>query len=141
MQNLSSPSPVPVVLFAEDNLYDREAVSHYLRHEGWTVIPVETGDAVLEEAALLRPPVIVVDIDLPGFDGWRALHGLRNIPDYHPRVVALSAFGFLEAEAERQGLACTGFFAKPVNPRTIASFVGLPPEPAWRDAPSPLFAV
>ncbi|GEO81924.1 response regulator [Pararhodospirillum oryzae] len=126
MQNYSSDSAPNVLLYAEDNVSERQILSHRLIDEGWTVIGVEDGDRTIAEVERHRPPVIVLDIDLPGFDGWRALHYINSIPRYRPRVIALSAFGFLEYEARRQGLACEAFFAKPINYQTLADFVGYP---------------
>lgn len=80
----------PRVLVVDDEESIRLLVSLALRHEGWEVATVATGEDAIRVADEFRPHVIVLDIMLPGVDGFQVLSRLRQAGDRVP-VVFLTA--------------------------------------------------
>lgn len=80
----------PRVLVVDDEESIRLLVSLALRHEGWEVATVATGEDAIRVADEFRPHVIVLDIMLPGVDGFQVLSRLRQTGDRVP-VVFLTA--------------------------------------------------
>lgn len=110
------------VLVVDDEPKVRDVVAHYLELEGYDVTSVGDGDAALE--ALRRDPfdLVVLDLMLPGTDGWGVLRQLRASGD-PVAVIVLSARG---AEAERVAgleLGADDYLPKPASAREIVARV------------------
>ena len=73
------PSPVrPLVLIVEDHVDTRLMYAEYLRFTGLTVTEARDALTGVAKAIALRPNVIVMDLMLPGIDGWEAIRRLRT---------------------------------------------------------------
>ena len=81
----------PLILVVDDYEDAREMYAEYLRFCGFRVAEARNGNEALEQAFTLMPDLILMDLSLPGMDGWEATRQLkadertRNIP-----VVALT---------------------------------------------------
>jgi two-component system, sensor histidine kinase len=108
------------ILLVEDDADSREALRLLLELEGHTVEVAEDGVQGLDMAATKQIDVAIVDIGLPGLDGYEVATRLRTLGRAAPRLVALTGYG--EAE-HRQRAAEAGFDAhlvKPVDPDDLA---------------------
>ena len=82
------------VLLVEDNEDNRIVYSTILRHFGYSVTEALNGEEGIAKARSEKPDLILMDISIPGIDGWTATERIRqddrtaNIP-----VVAVTAFG------------------------------------------------
>ena len=80
-----------------------------------------TGPSALEMASICRPNVVLLDIGLPGMDGYQVARHLREQPAFKNVVLcALTGYSPSEADSERQQQ--TGFdhhFIKPVSLETL----------------------
>lgn len=85
------------VLIIEDNADLAAGVEYNLRLEGFEVTIAGTGEEGLDQAASLRPDVVILDLMLPGIDGYEVLERLRARGDRTP-VLILTARG---EEADR----------------------------------------
>lgn len=85
------------ILLIEDNEQNRYLVTFLLEQRGHEVVPAESGPLGLELAAKVLPDLVLLDIQLPGMDGY-AMAGDRD------RVLAAGAEGYIE---------------KPINPETF----------------------
>jgi CheY-like chemotaxis protein len=112
------------ILLVEDNLDNRVIYSTVLRHYGYTVLTVPTAELALPVARQDRPDLILMDIDLPGADGWSAIEALaqrdvtRGIP-----IVVISACLAQEGRDKARSLGCADFLEKPLKPTAVASAV------------------
>ena len=113
----SRPKPRPAILLVEDYDDAREMYRDYLEYAGFDVQTARDGHEALAKARTVMPDLILMDLSLPGMDGWEATRVLKKDPaTRHIVVVALSAHA-LAAEGERARLAgCDGFIAKPCLP-------------------------
>jgi CheY-like chemotaxis protein len=134
---MPAPYNRPFVLLVEDFEDAREMYRDYLEFSGFQVETARDGREAIEKARALRPHLILMDLSLPGVDGWEATRILKDDPQTSDLViVALSAHA-LAAEGERARAAgCDGFIAKPCLPTDlvaeIAQHLKAQPEPQER---------
>ena len=68
-------SPEPYVLVVDDSDDGREMLSEYLRFRGLAVVEASSGENAIELARQRKPTVVLMDIRMPGMDGWQAPFG------------------------------------------------------------------
>jgi DNA-binding response OmpR family regulator len=71
----------PLVLVADDDADIRELVSALLKRRGYEVVEAEDGTAALRQFFAQRPDLVVLDVSMPGLDGWEALGRIREMSD------------------------------------------------------------
>src|SRR5919109_1383341 len=108
------------ILVVDDNLDAAESTAAFLRLEGHEVKTVSDGNEALASVRVFAPHVIVLDIGLPGLDGYAVARQLRERGDTsHILLVALTGYGQRE---DRERAVASGFdyhFVKPTDPRLI----------------------
>ncbi|MGH1503103.1 MAG: response regulator transcription factor [Acidimicrobiales bacterium] len=110
------------VLVVDDEPQVLAVVAEYLEREGYRVRTAADGDAALAELAAKRPDLVLLDLMLPGTDGWTILDRLRSAGDEVP-VIVLSARG---AESERVAgleLGADDYLPKPASAREVVARV------------------
>jgi two-component system, cell cycle response regulator DivK len=131
----------PLILVVEDFDDAREMYRDYLEFSGFRVETARDGREAIDKAQALDPDLILMDLSLPGVDGWEATRLLKSDPaTRHLLIVALSAHA-LAAEGDRARAAgCDGFIAKPCLPpdlvTEITRYLKLRPERGERRARS-----
>lgn len=109
------------ILVAEDNVDSADSLSLLLRLYGHDVEVARTGPTALEMALASRPDVVLMDIGLPGMDGYDVVRRLRQRPEFQT-VTICALTGFTPSDADRQRQQQTGFdhyYVKPVNLETL----------------------
>jgi PAS domain S-box-containing protein len=109
------------VLVVEDNVDAADSLSMLLRLFGHEVHLARTGPTALEMASHSRPDVLLLDIGLPGLDGYQVAKRLRARPEFKD-VIMCALTGYTPSEADRQRQQETGFdhyYVKPVNPAKL----------------------
>jgi len=82
------------VLVVDDNVDACTMLSHFLRHQGYAVQTAYTGPAALQAALSWRPDAVLLDIGLPGLDGYEIARRLRREPaTRNTRLVAITGYG------------------------------------------------
>lgn len=83
MQNGPSPAAIiasaaaPAILVVEDDEANRALLTHLLRTEGYRVYAAADGEAGLRAVATTRPDLVVLDVGLPGLDGFELTRRIR----------------------------------------------------------------
>ncbi|HMA37457.1 MAG TPA: response regulator [Chloroflexia bacterium] len=72
--------PAGQILVVEDDSSTRDLLRHSLESDGWDVVVAADGPAALEQARTHPPDLVLLDLMLPGMDGFQVLAGLRQIP-------------------------------------------------------------
>jgi CheY-like chemotaxis protein/two-component sensor histidine kinase len=112
------------VMVVEDSPDTAESLAMLLELVGHEVRVVHNGAAALDEAQVNVPDVILVDIGLPGMDGYEVARRIRQHPDLkHVVLAALTGYG---REEDRQRCLAAGFdyhIVKPVNPDSLQELV------------------
>ncbi len=108
------------VLIVEDSPAVRRLIEVSVRPLGVRIISAEDGIGGLATARAEMPDVILLDIGLPGIDGWEVLRELRADPataDIAVIIVTAHAQPEVAAAAERRG--ADGFITKPFRPGNL----------------------
>jgi CheY-like chemotaxis protein len=125
MLQRSTDVPRPLVLIADDNRDTREMYALYLNMSGYGVEPAEDGHEAVIKARMLRPDLIVMDLQMPKLDGWGAIREIHSRPETASiPVIVLTGHDFkayLKPAALAAG-ACS-FLMKPCFPDQLASEV------------------
>ncbi len=105
------------VLVVEDNVDAADSLSMLLRLYGHDVQVARTGPTALEMASASRPDVVLLDIGLPGMDGYQVARHLRARPEFEG-VLICALTGYTPSDADRLRHQESGFdhyFVKPVS--------------------------
>ncbi|HSY21068.1 MAG TPA: hybrid sensor histidine kinase/response regulator [Polyangiaceae bacterium] len=111
------------VLHIEDDPANRLLVRKLLAAEGHEVIDAADGLEGIRHALAMRPDLVLVDLNIPGLDGYEVTLRLRGEPSLGGmRIVAITAEGDRDTSF---AVGCDGFIQKPIDARSFASLVSL----------------
>ena len=120
----SSGSVGHTLLLVEDNEDNRIIYSTVLRHIGYEVVEALDGVQAVALARSVRPDLILMDISIPGMDGWEATRILRKDPTTMAiPIIALTAHALADDRARAAEVGFTSYLAKPVEPRAVVAEV------------------
>lgn len=118
----------PLILYIEDNHDNQRLVKRVLEARGYTVVLAEDGTEGVALARESQPVLILVDLNIPGLDGYetstrlRSMEHLRDAP-----IVALTADVSPGTRERSLSVGCDGYLSKPIDPRQlpeqIAAFI------------------
>ena len=107
-----------LILIVEDNEKNLKLARDLLRVKGFQTLEARTAEEGLELARAHRPKVVLMDIQLPGQDGFAALRVLRADPATADLIViAFTASVMTDDVARVQEAGFDGFIAKPISVR------------------------
>ena len=110
-----------IVLLADDAEDAREAYALYLSRNGFSVYQLDDGSRVAGMAIEMQPDVIVLDLGMPGLDGWRTTALLRAQPlTAHIPIVILSGYAYPNDERRALEAGASVFLSKPCSPPVLA---------------------
>ncbi len=117
------------VLVVEDDPDNRKIITRVLELEGYAVVEATDGEGAIAAARRERPDLIIMDLALPGTDGWEATRRLKADPELaRIPVVALSAYAMKGDEESALAAGCDHYLAKPCPPalirEVVAKFLG-----------------
>jgi signal transduction histidine kinase/DNA-binding response OmpR family regulator len=116
------------ILYIEDNPENRVLARAVLEAEGYTVSTADDGLSGIETAIRERPSLILLDVNLPGVDGYEAVAILKSFPNLaNTPVIAVTAYA-MEGDRQRTLVAgCDGYIQKPIDvdafPSQVAEFL------------------
>jgi two-component system, cell cycle response regulator DivK len=95
--------------------YNRDLLVQLLEEE-YEVVTAADGAAGIEAAARDRPDVILMDLSLPGIDGWEATRRLKARPETEAiPVIALTAHAMQGDEERARSCGCDDYLPKPLD--------------------------
>jgi CheY-like chemotaxis protein len=107
---------MPVVLLIEDNADAREALRVLLELDGYDVEVAGDGPHGIEIARAKTPAVALVDIGLPGIDGYEVAKRLRALPGRRTFLVALTGYSDPDDRRRAEEAGFDAHVVKPVDP-------------------------
>jgi CheY-like chemotaxis protein len=109
-----------LILIVDDVADNRDIYADFLRFKGFNVEEATDGFQAVEKAQKLQPDVILMDLSLPGMDGWEASRRIKNNPDTrHIKIVAVTGHALEGTSDGARAAGCDGFLAKPCLPATL----------------------
>jgi signal transduction histidine kinase len=112
-------APVAKILHIEDDPINRLLVRKLLVPAGFEVVEAADGLEGIRKASAERPDLVLVDIAIPGLDGYEVTLRLRSQPALRGvPIVAITAEGSRETSL---AVGCDGFLQKPIDARSFAN--------------------
>src|SRR5947209_7901170 len=106
----SSRHVMKPVFVVDDDTGIREVIASVLEDEGFTVSTASDGEEALDQIAVEQPALVLLDLQMPGMNGWDVLASLREA--HVPVPVVLMSAGY-RAQAEAERCHADGYLAKP----------------------------
>ena len=104
------------MLLVEDNEMNRDMLSRRLERRGYEVVLAEDGDQGLQRAAHTRPDLILLDMSLPGIDGWEVARRLKADPATATiSIIALTAHAMAGDRERALQAGCDDYDTKPID--------------------------
>jgi len=112
--------PVRAVLLIDDDADGRDAVAFVLEARGYRVAAAADGRSGIALARESRPDVVVLDMSLPGLDGWETTRRLRADPATRGAfIIALTGHATGEARQRALDAGVDGYLVKPCAPEDV----------------------
>ena len=110
------------ILLIEDNEMNRDMLSRRLRKNDYEVVTAVDGEEGVAKAQAESPALILMDLSLPGIDGWEATRRLKAVPQTQKiPVIALTAHAMSDDRDKALAAGCDDFDTKPIElPRLLS---------------------
>ena len=110
------------ILIIEDNPNNLYLIRFILNKHGFEITEATTGEEGIVKAVSEKPDVILMDIQLPGIDGFEATRRIREIKNLSEiPIIALTSYAMTGDREKALSLGCTGYIEKPIDPDKIIS--------------------
>jgi two-component system, cell cycle response regulator DivK len=108
------------VLLIEDSEQNRHLATFLLEKHGFQVVCAPDGPSGVQLARTLDPALILLDIQLPGMDGYAVARALRVLPDREQTpIMAVTSYAMVGDREKCLAAGCNGYIKKPINPDTF----------------------
>ena len=121
----ATPSATPHrILLVEDNVDTRAAMLEALQLEGHWVYEAADGEAGIRAAAAVRPDVAIIDIGLPGRNGYEVASALRRAPERQDMVlIAVSGYEHSDSLRRAREAGFDDYATKPISPEQLERLI------------------
>jgi CheY-like chemotaxis protein len=127
------------ILVVDNEEVDRELLVSLLEPLGFALRVAASGhDALDLLAAGYDPDGVLLDLAMPGIDGWETLRRIRALEGRQPQVVIVSANAFERGVDNNLGIAPEDFIVKPVRHTELLDWLERKLELVWLEAPAAL---
>lgn len=118
----------PRILYVDDDPPNRLLVHTVLSAGGYTVLEAEDGMQGVRAAVEQQPALILLDLNMPGLDGYETAAVLKSVPEAATiPIVALTVYSDSGNRERALAAGCDGFIAKPIDvdrlPAQVAEFL------------------
>ena len=109
------------ILVVDDFPDGRELVAEYLTFRGFTVHVARDGAGAIDMARKVNPDIVLMDLSMPGIDGWQATRVLKGDPRTHGMtVIAVTAHALRRETDAARAAGCDGVISKPFDLAALA---------------------
>jgi CheY-like chemotaxis protein len=110
-------SDLPTILVVDDNHDNVEIIRQYLEARGYPVAVAFDGDEALSAFETARPALVLLDVMMPGRDGWEVCRIMKQHPDLGRtvRIVMVTALGEWEDKREALQTGADDYVEKPFD--------------------------
>ena len=111
------------IVVVEDQPDNLKLLTTLLTIKGHQVVGLPNGDRLAETVQTEHPQLVLLDIQLPGRDGYELLEELKKLPERSWKVIALTAHALPEDRARASAAGFDGYITKPIDVRTFPAEV------------------
>lgn len=112
------------ILVVDDNPDNVEILRTFLESRGYTVADAPDGRTALAKLDEVHPALVLLDVMMPGMDGWEVCRTIKQHPDFaDTRVVMVTAKGAFEDKVEGLRSGADDYLIKPVDLKELAEKV------------------
>ncbi|MDQ7821483.1 MAG: PAS domain S-box protein [Candidatus Eremiobacteraeota bacterium] len=115
-------APLKQALVVEDSLGDAEQVSRYLGELGISTVVHPKGEDVLQKAMEIKPDIVILDLMLPGIDGWAVLSMLKA--DEQTASIPVIITSVIDEKAEGVKKGALDYIVKPISRGELRRVLG-----------------
>ena len=107
---------MPKILLVEDNEMNRDMLSRRLQRRGYEVLTAVDGESGLAMTRSEAPALVLMDMSLPGIDGWEETRQLKADPATRGTpIIALTAHAMAGDREKALAAGCDDFDIKPID--------------------------
>jgi two-component system cell cycle response regulator DivK len=108
------------ILVVEDQEDNRQIICDMLTFTDYEIMEAESGEAALEAVAKQRPDLILMDIQLPGMDGYEARRRIKADPALRSiTIIAVTSYALSGEEQKARAAGYDEYVPKPYSPRQL----------------------
>jgi two-component system cell cycle response regulator DivK len=108
------------ILVIEDQEDNRQIVRDLMTASGYELIEATTGEEGIAAAARERPDLILMDIQLPGIDGYEVTRRIKANPQLKTiPIIAVTSYALSGDDKKAFAAGCDGYVTKPYSPRLL----------------------
>jgi two-component system cell cycle response regulator DivK len=108
------------VLVVEDHEENRRILRYLLGSGGYEMLEAVTGDEGVAMAERERPDLILMDIQLPGLDGYEATRRIKGNPELrHIPIIVVTSYALSGDDVKAFEAGCDAYVTKPFVPRDL----------------------
>jgi two-component system cell cycle response regulator DivK len=112
------------ILYVEDNEMNRKIVRDLLKRTTYRLVEAHDGEAALATAAVERPDLILMDVQLPKLSGIEVTRRLRSSPDTASTpIIVITSFALSGDDEKARNAGATGYLAKPYSPFELLTLI------------------
>jgi two-component system cell cycle response regulator DivK len=109
------------ILVVEDQEDNRQIIRDMLTFTDYEIAEAESGEQALEAVAKQRPDLILMDIQLPGMDGYETTRRIKADPALRSITIAVTSYALSGEEQKARAAGCDAYVPKPYSPRQLLS--------------------
>lgn len=116
---------LPPILVVDDNHDNAEIIRQYLEIKGFPISVAHSGDEALSMFETVRPAIVLLDVMMPGRDGWEVCRIMKQHPTLgrSVRVIMVTALDEWQDKREALQIGADDYVEKPFDLPTLASTV------------------
>ncbi len=112
------------ILVVEDQEDNRRILRDLLTSAGFDLVEATTGEEGVTLAETHRPDLILMDIQLPGLDGYEATRRIKANPALHQiPIIAVTSYALSGDDVKAREAGCDAYVTKPFSPRALLAKV------------------
>ena len=109
-----------LILVIEDQEDNRRIVRDLLTSAGYEVTEATTGEDGITAAETRRPDLILMDVQLPGLNGYEATRRIKDNPDlHHIPIIVVTSYALSGDDVKAFEAGCDAYVSKPFSPREL----------------------
>ena len=120
-----SDRTLPQLLVVDDNHDNAEIIKQYLEARGYPIAVAYDGDEALTQFEIVKPSVVLLDVMMPGRDGWEVCRLMKQHPTLGKRVRIIMVTALAEWEDKQEALqtGADDYVEKPFDLSKLAATV------------------